>query len=310
MDYKRIHGIYPPIVTIFREDGSIDEAGQASHVNFLIENGVHGVIPCGSTGEFIAMTLEERKRVVEVTVEAAAGRVPVYAHAGHYSTALTIELGRHAERAGADGVMVITPYYLPRYPEELVRHYEALAEAIYIPIMLYHNPHFAGVTLTDRVIADLYLRGTIQSVKEGEGEVGRVSDLRYLTDAGFDIFYGFDAAPIETMVMGANGWVAGTANVLPAEISRIFELVVEEKRVEDAIALWFKIKPYMDLCTQPREGKSPPWLAILKEGLKMRGQVGGYPRRPAMTLDEMGEFGQHVKQDLRAALAALGHVAG
>ena len=307
MAHKRIHGIYPPIITVFKQDGAIDEQGQASHVDFLVSNGVHGLIPGGSTGEFIALTHEERKRVTEITVDAAAKRVPVYAHIGHYSTDLMIDLGKHAQKAGADGVMVITPYYLPRYPEEIARHYQSLAKAIDIPIMLYHNPHFAGVTLTDRLIADLYKQGVIQSVKEGEGEVGRGSDLRYLTDPGFDIFYGFDAAPIETLVMGANGWVAGTANVLPGEISRIFELVVTEKNVPAAIELWFKIKPYMDLCTQPREGKGAPWLAILKEGLKIRGQVGGYPRRPAFTLDEMGEFGARVKKDLHAALAGLGH---
>ena len=304
---KRIHGVYPPIITIFKEDGSFDEEGQASHVNFLLENGVHGVIPCGSTGEFIALTIEERKRVAEITIEATAGRAPVYVGTAHYTTALTVELSQHAEKAGADGVMVITPYYLPRYPEELVRYYETLAEAINIPVMLYHNPHFSGITLTDKFIADLYKRGVIQSVKEGEGEVARVSDLRYRTDDKFDIFYGYDAAPIESLVMGGNGWVAGTANVLPAEISQIYELAKEKKNIEGAIELWYKIKPFMDLCTTPRNDRNPPWLAILKEGLKMRGQVGGYPRKPAFTLDEMGEFGTQVKKDLDTALTTLGH---
>ena len=107
--------------------------------------------------------------------------------------------------------------------------------------------------------------------------------------------------------MGADGWVAGTANVIPAELSQLYQLA-KEKKVDEVTVLWHKIKPYMNLCTKPREGKAQPWLAILKEGLRMRGQAGGYPRKPAFTLDEMGEFGAGVKQDLRAALAVLGHV--
>ncbi|MCB0213556.1 MAG: dihydrodipicolinate synthase family protein [Anaerolineae bacterium] len=302
-----IYGVYPPIVTIFKEDGSFDEEGQVSHVDFLIENGVHGIIPCGSTGEFITMTIEERKRVADVTIKATDKRVPVYVGAAHYSTVLTIELCQHAEKAGADGVMLITPYYLPRYPEELTHYYETIAKAINIPIMLYHNPHFSGITLSDEFIADLYKRGVITSVKEGEGEVARLNDLRYLTDDNFALFYGYDTAPIEAIVTGADGWVAGTANVLPAELSQLYQLA-KDKKVDEAVALWHKIKPYMNLCTKPREGKTPPWLAILKEGLSMRGQAGGYPRKPAFTLDEMGNFGARVKEDLGTALAALGHV--
>lgn len=302
-----IHGIFPPMITVFKEDGSFDAEGQASHANFLIENGVHGLIPCGSTGEFITMTMEERKRIAEVVIEAADRRVPVYVGAAHYSTALTVELCQHAEKAGADGVMLITPYYLPRHPEELAYHYETVAKAINIPIMLYHNPHFSGITLTNEFIADLYKRGIINSVKEGEGEVARLNDLRYLTDDNFGLFYGYDTAPIEAIMMGADGWVAGTANVIPAELSQLYQLAKDKKR-DEVTALWHKIKPYMNLCTKPREGRAQPWLAILKEGLRMRGQAGGYPRKPAFTLDEMGEFGAGVKRDLRAALAALGHV--
>ena len=232
-----IHGIFPPMITIFREDGSFDEKGQASHANFLIENGVHGLIPCGSTGEFITMTIEERKHVAEVTIKATDRRVPVYVGAAHYSTALTIELCQHAEKAGADGVMLITPYYLPRHPEELAHHYESVAKAINIPIMLYHNPHFSGITLTNEFIADLYKRGIINSVKEGEGEVARLNDLRYLTDDNFALFYGYDTAPIETILMGADGWVAGTANVIPAELSQLYHLAKEKKVAEVTLTI-------------------------------------------------------------------------
>jgi len=305
---KKIEGVFPPIITVFRKDGTFDEKGQRQFVNFLLENGVHGVIPCGSTGEFITMTDEERKQVFKVVIDEVAHRVPVYAHIGHYSTDNTVKLAQYAQELEADGVMMITPYYLPRYEEEIYRHCETVSNSIDIPIMLYHNPHFSGCKLSNEFIASLYKDEIISALKEGEGEVSRISDLRYRCGDGFSLFYGYDTAPIETFIMGANGWVAGTANLLPREISQIYELTNKEKKLEEAKGLWFKIKPYMDLCTQDINGKNSPWLAILKEGLSMRNVVSCFPRRPAFTLEEMGSFGQEVKEKLYKILKELDHI--
>ena len=299
---NKIHGVFVPMITPFKkEDESIDEKALRSHTNFLINNGVNGLIPCGSTGEFISMDLDERKKVVEIVVDEAKGRALVYASTGHYSTKLTIELSKHAEKAGADGIMVITPYYLPRNEIELYQHYKELRKAVSIPIMLYHNPHFSAVKLTDGFMAKCYNDGLINSVKEGEGDVHRLSDLRYLTNDDFAIFYGFDACVVESLAMVADGWVAGTGNLIPAEASKVYKLVKEGK-LEDARKLWFKIKPFIDLCTTPTdEGLPAPWLAILKEGLALRGEQGGVPRKPAMALQAS------VKDKLAKVLKDLGH---
>lgn len=278
---SNIHGIFPPMLTMFDEEGNFNEEAQRKHTNFLIENGIHGLIPTGSTGEFIAMTLEERKKVVEVVVDEADGRVPVYAGTGHYSTDFTIELSRHAEQVGADGVMIITPYYLPRSEGEIYEHYRLVSEAIDIPIMLYHNPHFSNVTLTDDFIQRCWEDGIIASVKEGEGEVYRINDLRYRCGENLGIFYGFDQCPLESFMMGADGWVAGTANLLPKEISLIYEYAQVD--IEKAKEQWYRIKPYIDFITNVEDGK---WLHLLKAGLEMRGEQKTYPRKPAVSIED------------------------
>lgn len=298
---EKLHGVWPPMITVFDENGKFDEAGQRKHINWLIENGVHGIIPCGSTGEFIALSDEERKRVVEVTVDEVNGRVKVYAHTAHYRTDKTIELSLHAQEVGADGVMIVSPYYLPRNREEVKNHYRKIREAIDIPIMLYNNPHFSHFDMTPEFIAELYKEGIISSVKEGEGEQRRTQDLLYLTDGGLSIFYGFDVTVVEALMMGADGWVAGTANLIPRHAVKVYELAKAGK-YDEAKELWWETRKFIDLCTQPWKGEGAPWLAILKEGLNMIGQTGGSLLPPTMPLDD------EMRAKLRTVLTELGYM--
>lgn len=284
MKNTMISGLYVPMVTPFQDDESIDFLALDRHVDFLIENGVDGLIPCGSTGEFIAMDENERMSVVERVVEHNAGRAIVYASTGHYSTRKTIELSKHAEEVGADGLMVITPYYLIRNEVELYEHFRRLRDAVSIPIMLYHNPHFSATKLSDEFIARCYNNGLVDSLKEGEGELARLSNIRSMTDDRFALFYGFDACVVESLAMAADGWVAGTGNLLPRENKAIYELM-DAGKIEAARILWYRIKKVIDLCIKPTdEGIAAPWLAILKEGLAMRGNPVGTPRKPTLPL--------------------------
>src|SRR5574341_913754 len=142
--FPLISGIFPAALTMFTEHGDLDEAGTARHMEYLIRKGAHGIIACGTSGEFIAMTDEERTRVTGWIVKAAAGRVPVYAGAGHYSTRLTIELCHAAERAGADGLILILPYYQKPPKAAIIQHFRTLRRETALPIMLYNSPAYAG----------------------------------------------------------------------------------------------------------------------------------------------------------------------
>lgn len=286
MKNEKIHGIFVPMITGFTAEGKIDEKSIRGHVNFLINNGVHGLIPCGSTGEFIGLSLEERKTVAEIVQSEAKGRARVYVGTAHYRTDRTIELSRHAEKIGADGVMVVSPYYLKRNRQEIMEHYKAIRESIGIPIMLYNNPHFSGTDMEPDFIDEVYRKGYIQSVKEGEGEPIRVQDLRYRTDDNLAIFYGYDSCVVESLAMGCDGWVAGTGNLIPRHCVQVYNLVSENK-IRAAKEYWFEeVKPFINLCTQPYKGEGSPWLAILKQGLNMIGEHGGALVKPNLPLDQ------------------------
>jgi len=301
---EKITGVYVPMVTPFKaSDESVDEQGLRDVVNYLIDNGVDGLIPSGSTGEFVAMDTDEQKRVNEIVVEEAAGRVKVYCSTGAYSTKKTIELSRHAEAAGADGVMIITPWYLAPNDDELYAHYAAVREAISIPIMLYHNPYYSTVLLTDEFMARLYNDGIIQSVKERQADVFRQSNLRYLTDDQFAIFYGYDVVPVESLSMSADGWVCGTGNLFPAENKRVYDLVRAGK-LDEAKACYFeKVRPYLDLFLKPTDKGYPcPWLSLFKEGMRMRGVNAGVARKPIQPIPP------DVRERLRKTLAEYGYL--
>jgi len=284
---SKITGLYVPMITPFKpDDESIYEEGLRNYVEFLISNGVDGLIPSGSSGEFISMETDEQKRVNEIVCDAAKKRVKVFCGTAAYSTRKTIELSKHAEECGADGVMVVTPWYLTPNEDELYRHYAELRNAISIPVMIYHNPYYSGVLMTDNFIAKLYKDGLIDAIKERQADVFRIQNLRYLTDKNFAIFYGYDVSEVEAFVMGADGWVSGLGNLFPAENKKIVTLM-NERKISEAIE-WHmtKIRPYLELFLNPTEkGYGTPWMSYLKEGLALRGIDVGVPRKPVLPLE-------------------------
>jgi 4-hydroxy-tetrahydrodipicolinate synthase len=301
---QKFTGLYVPMITPFKPgDESIYEEGIRNHVEFLIENGVDGLIPCGSSGEFVSMETYEQNLVNEIVCDAAKGRVKVFCGTAAYSTKKTIELSKHAEACGADGVMVVTPWYLTPNEDELYAHYAALRNAISIPIMLYHNPYYTNVLLTDEFMAKLYNDGIVQAIKERQADVFRIQKLRYLTDEGFSIFYGYDISEIEAIVMGADGWVSGIGNLFPAENKRIITLMNEGRQKEAIEWHMTKIMPYLELFMSPTaKGYGTPWMAILKEGLAMRGVDAGVPRKPLLGLEKAE------KEKLHNLLAGYGYL--
>ena len=304
MATKKISGVFIPMVTPFNSsDESINEAGLRECTNYLINNGIDGIIPAGSTGECVAMETDEQKRVNEIVVDEAKKRVKVYCSTGAYSTKKVIDMSKHAEKAGADGVMVVTPWYMGPNEEELYTHYAAIREAISIPIMLYHNPYYSTVLMTDKFMAKLYNDGLIDAIKERQADVFRQQNLRYLTDENFNIFYGFDVCAVESLSAWADGWVCGTGNLFPRENKTLFDLAKSGKLEEAKEYNMKKIRPYLDLFMEPTAtGMPTPWLSIIKEGLQLRGVNAGVARKPVLPLTE------DVREKLKKTLKAYGHI--
>ncbi len=301
---RKPEGIFIPMVTPFKEsDESIDFSGLKEVVDYLVKNGVDGIIPSGSTGEFVAMSIEEQKKVNAAVCEYAAGRVKVFCSTGAYRTSDAIELSKSAEAAGADGVMIVTPWYMAPNEEELYEHYKAIRKAIAIPIMVYHNPYYSTCLMSDKFMARLYNDGLIDAVKERQADVYRQQDLRALTDDGFGIFYGYDICPVESVAMWADGWVCGTGNLFPRENKTVYDLA-KARKIDEAQKYHFeKIRPYLPLFTEnTAKGLPCPWLSVIKEGLKLRGVNAGVARKPVMRLPD------DMMLKLKKVLKEYGHI--
>lgn len=303
MEKKAVGGIFIPMITPFNKDESINFSGLKEVTDYLAESGVDGIIPSGSTGEMIAMTKEEQIAVNEAVIKQAAGRVKVFAGTGAYRTKDVIDMSQAAEAAGADGVMVVTPWYMSPNTQELYEHYKAIRQSIHIPVMLYHNPYYSTCLLDDEFIAKLYNDGLIDAVKERQADVYRQQDLRYLTDDSFGIFYGYDICPVECISGWGNGWVCGTGNLFPKENTEVYRLAEAQKMEEAKKAHFEKIRPYLPLfMSKTADGMPTPWLLIIKEGLKLRGVDAGYARKP------VGELPPDVMVKLKDTLRSYGYI--
>jgi len=296
---KEIKGIMPPMITVFKSNEDLDEEGTRAFVNFLIEKGVHGIIPNGSTGEFASLTDEDRQRVIQVVVDEANNRVPVYAGISHNSTRLTIEQGRFAKDVGADGVMIVPPYYCLPTEREVYAHFRAVSEAVDLPIMLYNNPWFSKVDVSHWTIARMFEEGIVSSVKEAHGDPARVHNIIMLTKGKMTVFYGHDVNAFEGLAVGAHGWVSGLGNLIPDKSRQLYDLMTEGKDLEKGRSLWYEILALIHLSTASRTGERTNWLQQIKEGLAMRGHPVGAARRPWLPLEPSE------RQQLEAILKAL-----
>ncbi|MAM09784.1 MAG: 4-hydroxy-tetrahydrodipicolinate synthase [Rhizobiaceae bacterium] len=209
-------GSIPALVTPFTENGALDEAGFVDHVNWMIDEGSHGLVPVGTTGESPTLSHDEHRRVVDLCVEAAAGRVPVIAGAGSNNTREAIELAQHAEKAGADAVLVVTPYYNKPTQKGLYAHFAAVAEAITLPIIIYNIPPRSVIDMLPETMGQLARDcPNIVGVKDATGKIERVSEQRISCGADFIQISGEDATALGFVAHGGVGCISVTANVAP-----------------------------------------------------------------------------------------------
>jgi len=212
------------LVTPFRRDGSLDEAGVSRLAKRQIDAGIHFLVPCGTTGESPTLTEEERVRVVELVAEQAKGRVPVLAGAGGYNTQEVIHAAKRMGRAGADGILSVTPYYNKPTPDGLVAHYRAIAEAIELPIILYNVPGRTGCNIDPATLIRLASIPSIAGVKEASGNMMQMCEICASVPDTFTVLSGDDALTLPLMAIGGRGIISVASNEIPAEMSKLAEL--------------------------------------------------------------------------------------
>jgi 4-hydroxy-tetrahydrodipicolinate synthase len=229
------------IVTPFR-NGKVDEKALGDLIEFQIKNGTDVIVPCGTTGESATLSHEEHHRVVEFTVKTVNRRVPVVAGAGSNSTAETLELTTYAKKAGADGVLLITPYYNKPTQEGLFLHFRKVTESVDIPIILYNVPGRTSVNMLPSTVARLRTFKNIVGIKEATGDMKQVSELIRLCGADFDVISGDDFTTFPLLCLGGVGAISVTANIAPADAAAMFDAFFAGKR-EEALKYHFKLEP-------------------------------------------------------------------
>lgn len=211
---ERLKGSMPALITPFK-NGAVDEAAFRRLVSWQIAEGSHGLVPAGTTGESATLSHEEHRRVVELCIDEARGRVPVVAGAGSNSTAEAIALTRHAKEAGADAVLSVAPYYNRPTQEGLYRHFAAIAEAVDIPIVVYNIPARSAVEISVETMARLSRVANIVGVKDATANLARPSRERLVCVKDFRLLSGEDATALGYMAHGGHGCISVTANIAP-----------------------------------------------------------------------------------------------
>jgi 4-hydroxy-tetrahydrodipicolinate synthase len=234
------------LVTPFCGDGSLDEATLRRLVKRQIDAGIDFLVPCGTTGESPTLTHEEHLRVVEITVEAAKGKVPVLAGAGGYNTAEVIALGRELAGLGADGILSVTPYYNRPTQEGLFQHYRAIAEAVSLPIILYSVQGRTGVNIEPATVRRLAEIENIVGIKEASGNVSQMAAILNAVPDDFIVLSGDDAITLPVISLGGRGVISVVSNEIPAEMSRLTRLALQGDFV-GARAIHRRFHPLMEI---------------------------------------------------------------
>ncbi|MDH5449375.1 MAG: 4-hydroxy-tetrahydrodipicolinate synthase [Candidatus Bathyarchaeota archaeon] len=291
-----LKGVIPALVTPFERNFEVDEESLRRLVDFVIEKGVTGVVPCGTTGEFVNMTVEERMKVIEVTIDEVNGRVPVIAGTGDARTTNAIEFTKHAEDAGATAALVVSPFYFKPTDKEIYEHYDKIAEAADLPIILYNIPQVTGVEIPWWVVEGLSEIDNIVGIKDSSGNMPYMMALFEKVYGKISIICGHDEIAVAALAAGADGLILASANLIPDLWLRLYDLV-EKHDLEEARSLQRKVQTLARIITRHGGG-----LAV-KAGLRMMELDVGTARKPLMT---GGVFRYEDEELLRLSLEWLG----
>ena len=273
-------GAFVAIVTPFNSDGTVDEEGLKGLLEFQVQNGTHGIVPCGTTGESATLSHEEHHRVVELTIATVNKRVPVLAGTGSNSTSESIELTKHAKAAGADGALMITPYYNKPSQEGLYRHFKAVAEAVDIPIIMYNVPSRTSINMLPETVARCAEIDNIVGIKEATGNLNQVSEVIRLCPDGFAVMSGDDFTSMATVAIGGTGVISVTSNVAPKEMAQMMDLALASDMAA-ARKIHYQLFPLMQAMffdTNPVPAKA---------ALQLMGKIkSAAPRLPLWSMNE------------------------
>ena len=232
------------MVTPFKRDGSLDEAGVSRLAKRQVDAGIHFLVPCGTTGEVPTLTEKEQVRIVELVVAEAKGRVPVLAGAGGYNTHEVIQAGKRMKTAGADGLLSVTPYYNKPTPEGLYQHYRAIADEVGLPIVVYNVPGRTGCNVDPATLVRLSSIPQVVAVKEASGNMTQMAEICGSVPDDFIVLSGDDALTLPLMAIGGRGIISVASNEIPAEMSRMVEFA-EKGDFAGARALHKRLLPLL-----------------------------------------------------------------
>jgi len=293
----RPEGIFPALITPFTKDGTgIDEEALRRLVDYVIEGGVSGLVPCGTTGEFVYMREEERKKALEIVIDQANGKVPVIAGTGSSSTKMAVKLAKHAEDAGADAVLVVLPYYLRPADKGAYQHFYEVASSIDISVVLYNIPQCTGGFLSREVVEDLAEISNVVALKDSSGHLPYTLELLDRVGDKINVLCGHDEVVMPALAAGAKGAILASANIIPDIWVRVYN-AIKRWDLGEARRLQMRVQKLARIIV--RHGGAIP----VKAALNMMGIKVGKTRRPLVS---GGSLSWEVREELRLELEKLG----
>lgn len=280
-EIKELKGTFVVMVTPFDENQNINFKAMEENIEWYIEKGAHGLIPLGSTGEMASLTEKERYKIAEFVVKIVNNRLPVCISTTAETTAKTLEYTQHAEKLGADAVLILPPYYFNPLQEEIIYHYETISDAVSIPIMIYNNPGASGVDIQLETVLKLAEKKNIKYIKESTGDIIRLREIERLSHGNIITFCGSEELVFESFFLGAQGWVSVIGNALPELSSAIYDESVINKNYKRAQEIYNVILP---LCIELEE--SGKLVQVVKYCMDRRGANGGNFRSPRLPLSK------------------------
>lgn len=296
-NFEWLKGCGTALITPFLSDGSVDEKTLASLVNWQIEEGIHFLVPCGTTGESPTLTHDEHLSVVDITTQTAAGRVPVLAGAGGNNTSKVIKLLAEVKKLGVDGILSVAPYYNKPTQEGIYQHYRAIAESTDLPIIVYNVPSRTGTNILPGTLLRLAEIPNIAGVKEASGDISQIGEICTRAPADFRILSGDDSLTLPIMALGGHGIISVASNEVPGMMAKLASACLEG-RLEEARKWNRKLYPLMKI----NFVESSP--IPVKAALAMMGKIQEVYRLPLARISE----GARTK--VASVLADLGLISG
>lgn len=276
---NRPEGIIPALVTPFNSAGEVDEVALRRLIKRMLDNGCHGIFCLGSNGEFFALTKEEKLFIVKVAVDEVQGEIPIYAGTGCNSTRETIELTIKMAGIGVSAVSIITPYFVKLSQDELTSHYEQIADAVNLPIILYNIPNLTGNILLPETVAKIAKKDNVVAIKDSSGNFDSILQLIELVDSEFSVLVGTDSLILPGLMSGAQGAIAATANLLPQVVVNVYE----KWKQGDVLGAEAEQRKLQEIRNAFKLGTMP---SVLKQALNEAELEVGVPRSPVQPVTD------------------------